>query len=235
MLFRSDGSRRNYPLTFEYIEESDVKVSIDNTVKTQGTHYTFANATTILFDSSHIPAANEAIRIYRDTDVASKRATFFSGSAIRAQDLNKNQDQVLFSSEERQAYSFDRVEGGTIESTVSLDPAVVDANAIETGEGHDIYLGVDSNVVFEGSAANDHETTLTVANPSADRTITFPDTTGTVVTTGDTGTVTSTMLANLDIVNEDISATADIAGSKLANDSVQATKLEHIEIGRAHV
>jgi hypothetical protein len=38
----------------------------------------------------------------------------------------------------------------------------------------------DSTIIFEGSTANDFETTLTVTDPTADRTITFPDTTGTV-------------------------------------------------------
>jgi hypothetical protein len=38
----------------------------------------------------------------------------------------------------------------------------------------------DSSIVFEGSSADAFETTLTVTNPTADRTITFPDTTGTV-------------------------------------------------------
>jgi len=38
----------------------------------------------------------------------------------------------------------------------------------------------DSSVIFEGSSADAFETTLTVTNPTADRTITFPDTTGTV-------------------------------------------------------
>ena len=56
---------------------------------------------------------------------------------------------------------------------------------------------VDGNgVVFEGATANDFETTLTVVDPTADRTITLPNVTGTVVTSGDSGTVTNTMLAN---------------------------------------
>ncbi len=49
-------------------------------------------------------------------------------------------------------------------------------------------------IVFEGATADDFETTLTVADPTADRTITLPNITGTVVTTGDSGTVTSTMI-----------------------------------------
>lgn len=81
----------------------------------------------------------------------------------------------------------------------------------------DLNLGTSTNVVFEGSSADDYETTLTVTNPTADRTITFPNVTGTVVTTGDTGSVTSTMIADGAIVNADINASAEIAVSKLAN------------------
>ena len=74
----------------------------------------------------------------------------------------------------------------------------------------------DSSIVFEGSTADAFETTLTVTNPTADRTVTIPDVTGTVVTTGDTGTVTGSMIATETIVNADISTTAAIAYSKIS-------------------
>ena len=41
------------------------------------------------------------------------------------------------------------------------------------------------SVVFEGATANDFETTLTVTDPTADRTITFPDATGTIALVSD--------------------------------------------------
>jgi hypothetical protein len=43
----------------------------------------------------------------------------------------------------------------------------------------------DASIVLEGTTANDFETTLTVTDPTADRTITFPDSTGTVALTSD--------------------------------------------------
>jgi hypothetical protein len=43
----------------------------------------------------------------------------------------------------------------------------------------------DCNIVFEGSIANDYETTLTVTDPTADRTVTFQDASGTVALTSD--------------------------------------------------
>ncbi len=84
-----------------------------------------------------------------------------------------------------------------------------------------VLLGQNAVLAFEGSADDGSETTITVTNPTADRTITFPDVTGNVVTTGDTGTVTSAMIANTTIVDGDISASAEIAVSKLANGSAR--------------
>jgi hypothetical protein len=80
-----------------------------------------------------------------------------------------------------------------------------------------LEIGTTGSLTFEGSTADGFETTLAVTNPTADRTITLPDRSGTVITSGDTGTVTSTMLADGTIVNADISTTAEIAVSKLAN------------------
>ena len=41
------------------------------------------------------------------------------------------------------------------------------------------------NIVFEGATANDYETTLAVTDPTADRTITLPNASGTVALTSD--------------------------------------------------
>jgi hypothetical protein len=53
---------------------------------------------------------------------------------------------------------------------------------------------------------------------SADQTITLPDQTGTVVTTGDNGSVTSTMILDGTILNANINASAAIAGTKISPD-----------------
>jgi len=46
----------------------------------------------------------------------------------------------------------------------------------------------DSSIVFEGSTANSFETTLTVVDPTADRTITIPNETGTLITSASAAT-----------------------------------------------
>jgi len=127
-----DGSTTLFPFTFEYLEESDVKVSVDGTVKTQTTDYTFANATTISFNTA--PASGtDNVRIYRDTNVDELKATFFPGSAIRADDLNDNLTQNNYAVQEIKAYTFDN-ETDTIHSNetwASNDTQIATTQAID--------------------------------------------------------------------------------------------------------
>jgi hypothetical protein len=95
------------------------------------------------------------------------------------------------------------------------DEKLAKAGGTVTGE---LLIGNAGSLVFEGSTVDAFETKLTVADPTtSDKTITLPNVTGTVITTGDTGTVNSTMLLDGTILNADINANADIALSKLAD------------------
>ena len=61
----------------------------------------------------------------------------------------------------------------------------------------DLVKLVSNYIEFEGAVKNAYETKLVPAEPTADRTITLPDRTGTVVTTGDTASVTATMISDV--------------------------------------
>ena len=100
--YTGDGSTVLFSFTFEYIEATDIEVSIDN-VTIATTEYSLANSTTIEFNTA--PANGTAVRIYRNTTVNEPKATFFPGSAIRAQDLNDNFEQILFVTQEADAIS----------------------------------------------------------------------------------------------------------------------------------
>ena len=202
-----NGTTRRFSFTFPYIKEDDVKVSLRtstaNVTTIASANYTFPSATEIQFsavtettfqESTGAPKTGVTIRVFRDTDLDTERVTFFPGSSIRAQDLNDNTLQNLYASQERQNRAVDST-GGAMTGNLAMNNA---------------------DIVFEGATADDFETTLTVTDPTADRTITLPDTTGTVVTTGDTNTVTSTMVDG-SLVNANIAANAEIAVSKLAD------------------
>jgi hypothetical protein len=70
----------------------------------------------------------------------------------------------------------------------------------------------DGNIVFEGATADAFETTLTVADPTADRTVTIPDATTTLV-----GTDTTQTLTNKTLTSPTITGTGAIAGTFTGN------------------
>jgi hypothetical protein len=84
-------------------------------------------------------------------------------------------------------------------NSFSINTAVtVDVNTAQTLTNKTLTSPVvtglkldDSSIVFEGTA-NDHETTLTVTDPTADRTITLQDASGTVAFTADIETAIDT-------------------------------------------
>jgi hypothetical protein len=110
------------------------------------------------------------------------------------------------------------------DSTQTLTNKTLTSPTITTPTITGLFLN-DSSIVFEGSSPDANETTLMVTNPTVDRTITLPDITGTVITTGDTGTVTSTMIADGTILNADINASAAIAVSKLSASTISGVTL----------
>ena len=80
-----------------------------------------------------------------------------------------------------------------------------DTNKFKIGDGVNNWTSLDyfsdinstvnpafgSSITFEGATANDFETTLAITDPTADRTITIPDVTGTVITTGNLSDITN--------------------------------------------
>jgi len=71
---------------------------------------------------------------------------------------------------------------------VQFNNLVSDVQGLESGTASfsNIEVKEDGNLTFEGATNDGFETTITVTDPTADRTITFPDATGTVLMTGTT-------------------------------------------------
>jgi hypothetical protein len=71
---------------------------------------------------------------------------------------------------------------------VQFNNLVADVNGLESGTSSfsNIEVKEDGNITFEGATSDGYETTITVTDPTADRTITFPDASGTVLMTGTT-------------------------------------------------
>ena len=104
--YTGDGNATK-AFSFPSIKEADIKVDVDGVLKTSGNHYNITSYSTtgggnVVFTSGNIPASPAAIRIYRDTDVDSAKASFTAGSSIKAGDLNANNKQLLYAAQEEQ-------------------------------------------------------------------------------------------------------------------------------------
>ena len=104
--YTGDGNATK-SFSFPSYKVEDIKVEVDNVVKTVSTHYNITSYTTtgggnVVFTSGNIPASPAAIRIFRDTDVDTAKATYTAGSSVKAGDLNNNQTQLLYAAQEEQ-------------------------------------------------------------------------------------------------------------------------------------
>lgn len=116
--YKGDGTTKLFTFPFTYMHPEDVDVYLwDDTTKdyksVAATDWKFANATTIEFTTAPPvpppivgPLDPEIfnVKISRSTDLDEMESTFYPGSAIRAQDLNDNFDQLRLAIEEGRCY-----------------------------------------------------------------------------------------------------------------------------------
>ncbi len=139
-----------------------------------------------------------------------------SGNTIRSTDSSQLliNDSVQFSG---------TVRTDNIRAVTGSDVSFGSANILTAGSiqaAGFIYTSSANGIVFEGSTADNFETDLVVVNPTADRTITLPDITGTLITNADTSTVTNTMLAG------------SITGGKILDDAITEAKIADDAVGQ---
>ena len=205
----ANGTLTQFAFTFPYLKSTDIEVQVDGTVESTS-NWSLANATTVQFNTA--PTNGKKIKILRQTNVDSLTATFYAGSSIKSEDLNDNYTQNLYKTQEVGNRSFQNT-GGTM-----------------TG---DLTMGEDATIVFEGATNDAHETILTVADPTADRTITIPNETGTLLTSASTNYVTSAHIVDGAVATADIANDA-ITADKIADDVINSEHLAADSIDAEH-
>ena len=159
---------RDFPFTFPSFTEGEVKVEIDNVVKTLTTHYTVVNHNstsggTVRFNTTGLPngtAGTTPVRIFRQTDVENPKATFTAGASLKAGEINDNFKQVRHALQEAiGALATDRkvqrfnIEADAIDGTLIADD-VVDSEHFVAGSidlEHMSANSVDSDQYVDGS------------------------------------------------------------------------------------
>ena len=173
-----------------------------------------ADNNNVIFNSA-LPSGAVVSVERRTRDSSSSYTSFSGGSTIRSTDLNTAFDETRFTAQEGRNKAFD-LERQTF------------------SEDGNIRLLEDQSLVYEGATDDAYETTLAITDPTADRTITFPNVSGTVVTTGDTGTVAVTMMA-ANSVDSDQYVDGSVDLIHLSANSVDSSKIVDGSITNADI
>jgi hypothetical protein len=212
----TEGNNVDITFTFDYLDDGDITVYKTDTSTTPlvlGTNWQFQNKKEIriLNGTANVGtiANDDVFVIQRETQSSTAFVEYAPGSSIRAEDLNNNQLQVLNSAQEREERSVKKT-GDTMTGALVLD---------------------DTSLQIQEGA---HAVTITAPALSANRAVTFGDAAGAVVTTGDSLTVTSGMIAASAVTSAKIAADA-IDGTKLADNAVDSEHYTDGSIDRVHL
>jgi hypothetical protein len=81
-----------------YLRQADIAVTVNGTLKAQGTDYTFNSAgTSIVFN---VAVSNATVVISRTTDISDATVVYTAGSTLTAQDLNNADNQIRYGLQE---------------------------------------------------------------------------------------------------------------------------------------
>jgi len=81
-----------------YLRQADIAVTVNGTLKTQGTDYTFNSAGTAIVFSVAVSGATVVIN--RTTDISDATVVYTAGSTLTAQDLNNADNQIRYGLQE---------------------------------------------------------------------------------------------------------------------------------------
>ena len=128
-----NGGATSYPITIEYLKESDIKVRIDGTLQNYVTsspnagEYTVSGTTVTL--GAQAAAGTGNVHIFRETDVNTAAAVFAAGSSIKAADLNAIHDMARMGvAEARSKILTSDIREGQVTSNEIKDGTIVDAD-----------------------------------------------------------------------------------------------------------
>ena len=165
-------------------------------------------------------ATQQSIKAYVDAQVTAQDLDF-QGDSGGALSIDLDSESLTFTG----GTGIDTSGSGNavtfaIDSTVAtLTGSQTLTNKTLTGPsvGTSLNLIEDATIIFEGATDNSYETTVTVTDPTADRTITIPDATDTLVGRGTTDTLTNKTLTSPTITGAtiDLGANLVMAGNTI--------------------
>ena len=219
-----NGTAGPFAISFSYIKDTDVDVTVGGVLKTLSTHYTFTSATQITFTSGNEPSNGVAIKFQRDTNISAKAVDFQDGSVLTETDLDANTNQVLFSVQENLAKLSTIEEGATGDQTAAEIRTLV-----ESATDSNVFTDADHtklNAIESGATADQTNAEIKTAYEANSNTNAFTDAEKTKLTgieSNATADQTNAEIKTAYEANSDTNAFTDAEKTKLTNIESNAT------------
>ena len=129
-----NGGGTTFTFDFPSLEQSDIKVSINNTEITSG--FSINNYDPVTGGEVNISngtAGTDTVRIFRQTEPETLAATFVAGSSISANDLNNCNKQTIFLADENRT-SINNLALGNAGSAVQISGTNIADNSISSSK-----------------------------------------------------------------------------------------------------
>ena len=124
-----NGSTATFAISFSFLENTEVDVTVGGVLKTLDTHYTISGSS-VTFTSGNIPPSGTGnIKFQRDTNISAKKVDFADGSVLTETDLDNNSDQILFAQQEITDKLSGIEEGATADQTNAEIKTAYEANS----------------------------------------------------------------------------------------------------------
>ena len=94
------GSQNNFAISFAFLANTEVDVTVGGVLKTLGTHYNIVGSEVQFTSGNTPPSGTGNVKFTRDTNISTKKVDFKDGSVLTEIDLDTNSDQVLFAQQE---------------------------------------------------------------------------------------------------------------------------------------
>ena len=193
--YTGDGNATK-AFSFPSIQQSDIKVTVDEVLKSSGTHYNITSYTTtgggnVVFTAGNIPTSPARIVISRDTNVDVAKATYVAGSSVKAADLNANHEQLLFAAQEEQNVvnstttvsglmsAADKVKLDGIETAATADQTASEIRTlVESASDSNVFTDADHsklNAIEAGATADQSDAEIRAAVAAASDSNVFTD------------------------------------------------------------
>ena len=216
------GSQNNFAISFAFLANTEVAVTVGGVLKTLGTHYNIVGSQVQFTSGNTPPSGTGNVKFTRDTNISTKKVDFADGSVLTETDLDSNADQILFAQQE----ITDKLAG--IEEGATADQTAAEIRTLtESASDSNVFTDADHsklNAIEAGATGDQTASEIRTLVESASDSNVFTDADHSKLNGIESG-------ATADQTNAEIRAAVEAASDSNVFTDADHSKLNGIETG----